>query len=130
MYFNELRYQLYRLDITPKDLSIFSGLSQSKCYRLTNLDPIEFLNISYSDKHAIELAIEEIESIGGFTLELDNVYKRYRNTFGDINKYHYRLYAFLMYCKECKEHIYSFDTFDNGYTQACKHCHSEFILNL
>ena len=130
MYFNEIRYQLYRLDITPKDLSLFSGLSQSKCYRLANLSPVELLNISYTDKRAIELAIEEIESNYSFTLQLDNVYRRYKQRIGDVNKFHYTLCAFLMYCKECNKYIYSFDTYDNGYMQACKHCDSEFILNL
>ncbi len=130
MYFNEIRYQLYRLDITPKDLSLFSGLSQSKCYRLANLSPIELLNISFTDKRAIELAIEEIESNYSFTLQLDNVYRRYKQTIGNVNKFHYTLCAFLMYCKECNEYIYSYDTYDNGYMQACKHCNSEFILNL
>ena len=130
MYFNEIRYQLYRLDITPKDLSLFSGLSQSKCYRLANLSPIELLNISYTDKRAIELAIEEIESNYSFTLQLDNVYRRYKQRIGNVNKFHYTLCAFLMYCKECNEYIYSYDTYDNGYMQACKHCNSEFILNL
>ena len=130
MYFNEIRYQLYRLAITPKDLSLFSGLSQSKCYRLANLSPIELLNISYSDIRAIELAIQEIESINTFNLQVDNVYRRYRNTFGNIDKYHYTLCAFLMYCKECNEYIYSFDTYDNGYMQACKRCNSEFITQV
>ena len=130
MYFNEIRYQLYRLDITPKDLSLFSGLSQSKCYRLANLSPMELLNISYTDKRAIELAIEEIESNYSFTLQLDNVYRRYKQRIGDVNKFHYTLCAFLMYCKECNEYIYSYDTYDNGYMQACKRCNSEFITQV
>ena len=130
MYFNEIRYQLYRLDISPTDLSLFSGLSKSKCYRLANLSPIELLNISYTDKRAIELAIEEIESNYSFTLQLDNVYTRYKQRIGNVNKYHYTLCAFLMYCKDCEQYIYSFDTYDNGYMQACKQCNSEFILNL
>ncbi len=130
MYYNVIKYELYRLNIGPLDLRDFSGLSKNKCYDLVKATPIELQKIKYSDKRAVEIAIDKIQNTNGYQLQLDNVYTRYRQRCGDSQTYHYTLCAFLMYCEECEEYIYSFDTYDNGYVQACKHCNSEFILNL
>jgi hypothetical protein len=51
--FNAIQYHCDRLDITPKDISMFSGLSQSKVYRIATLHPTELPRISYYDREQL-----------------------------------------------------------------------------
>lgn len=119
---NVLKYHLNRLNISPKDLSLFSGLSQSKCYRLVNLSPIDLLSINYLDKRAIERAICEIESVNAFTLDLSAVYNQYKKSF--------TRYGELMHCTDCNTAVYDDDVGNNGYFYICKHCNGETVVDI
>ena len=120
--FNAIQYHCDRLNVTPKDISIFSGLSQSKVYRLATLHPIELLTINYYDKRAIERALNEIEGTNTNVLELDTYYKKLCNiitTGGDIWN-----------CSECNTPVIDRELIQGVHSELCPNCNSDNITDI
>lgn len=120
--FNAIQYHCDRLNITPKDISIFSGLSQSKVYRLATLHPTELPRISYYDKRAIERALNEIEGISTNVLELDTYYKSLYNVLtvgGEIWN-----------CSECSAPVLDRELIQGRYSELCPNCNTDNITDI
>ena len=120
--FNAIQYHCDRLNITPKDISIFSGLSQSKVYRLATLHPTELPRISYYDKRAIERALNDIEGISTNILDLDTYYKSVYNVLtvgGDIWN-----------CSECNTPVLDRDLIQGKYSELCPECNTDNITDI
>ena len=120
--FNAIQYHCDRLNITPKDISLFSGLSQSKVYRLATLHPTELPRISYYDKRAIERALNDIEGISTNVLELDTYYKSVYNVLtvgGDIWN-----------CSECNAPILDRELIQGIHSELCPECNSDNITDI
>lgn len=120
--FNAIQYHCNRLNITPKDISIFSGLSQSKVYRLSKLHPTELTRISYYDKRAIERALNDIEGISTNVLELDTYYKSVYNVLtvgGEIWN-----------CSECNTPVLDRELLQGKYSELCPECHTDSITDI
>jgi rubrerythrin len=120
--FNAIQYHCDRLNITPKDISIFSGLSQSKVYRLATLHPTELPRINYYDKRAIERALNDIEGITNNVLELDTYYKKVCNiitTGGEIWN-----------CSECNTPVLDRDLIQGVHSEYCPNCNTDKITDL
>lgn len=120
--FNAIQYHCNRLDITPKDISLFSGLSQSKVYRLATLHPTELTRISYYDKRAIERALNDIEGIASNVLELDTYYKKVCDilTIGGE----------LWNCSECNTPVLDRELIQGRYSELCPECNSDNITDI
>lgn len=120
--FNAIQYHCDRLNITPKDISIFSGLSQSKVYRLSTLHPTELPRISYYDKRAIERALNEIEGISTNVLELDTYYKSLYNVLtvgGEIWN-----------CNECNTPVLDRELLQGVHSEFCPNCNTDNITDI
>ena len=120
--YNAIQYHCDRLNITPKDISMFSGLSQSKVYRLSTLHPTELPRISYYDKRAIERALNDIEGIASNVLELDTYYKRVYNVLsvgGDIWN-----------CSECNSPVLDRELLQGKYSELCPECNTDNITDI
>jgi len=120
--YNAIQYHCDRLDITPKDISLFSGLSQSKVYRLATLHPTELPRINYYDKRAIERALNDIEGIASNVLELDTYYKRVYNVLTVAGE--------LWNCSECNTPILDRELLQGKYSELCPECNSDKITDL
>jgi rubrerythrin len=120
--FNAIQYHCDRLNITPKDISIFSGLSQSKLYRLATLHPTELPRINYYDKRAIERALNDIEGIANNVLELDTYYK---SSLGVL-----RVGGDIWNCSECNTPLLDRDLIQGKYSELCPNCNSDKITDL
>ena len=120
--FNAIQYHCDRLNITPKDISLFSGLSQSKVYRLSTLHPTELPRISYYDKRAIERSLNDIEGISTNVLELDTYYKKVYNVLsvgGDIWN-----------CSECNTPVLDRELLQGKYSELCPECNTDNITDI
>ena len=120
--FNAIQYHCDRLNVTPKDISLFSGLSQSKVYRLATLHPTELPRISYYDKRAIERALNDIEGISTNILDLDTYYKSVYNVLtvgGDIWN-----------CSECNTPVLDRDLIQGKYSELCPECNTDNITDI
>lgn len=120
--YNAIQYHCDRLNVTPKDISLFSGLSQSKVYRLSTLHPTELPRISYYDKRAIERALNDIEGIASNVLELDTYYKSVYNVLtvgGEIWN-----------CSECNTPVLDRELLQGKYSEICPECNSDNITDI
>lgn len=120
--FNAIQYHCDRLNVTPKDISIFSGLSQSKVYRLATLHPTELPRISYYDKRAIERALNDIEGISTNVLELDTYYRSSLDVL--------RVSGEIWNCSECNTPILDRDLLQGKYSEICPECNSDKITDI
>ena len=120
--FNAIQYHCDRLNITPKDISLFSGLSQSKVYRLATLHPTELPRISYYDKRAIERALNDIEGISTNVLELDTYYKSVYNVLTVGGE--------LWNCSECNTPVLDRELLQGRYSELCPNCNTDKITDI
>jgi len=120
--FNAIQYHCDRLDITPKDISMFSGLSQSKVYRIATLHPTELPRISYYDKRAIERALNDIEGISTNVLELDTYYKSVYNVLSVGGE--------IWNCSKCNSPVLDRELIQGIHSEFCPNCNTDNITDI
>ena len=120
--FNAIQYHCDRLDITPKDISMFSGLSQSKVYRIATLHPTELPRISYYDKRAIERALNDIEGISTNVLELDTYYKSVYNVLSVGGE--------IWNCSKCNSPVLDRELIQGIHSELCPNCNTDNITDI
>ena len=120
--YNAIQYHCDRLNITPKDISLFSGLSQSKVYRLATLHPTELPRISYYDKRAIERALNDIEGISTNVLEVDTYYKSVYNVLSVGGE--------IWNCSECNAPILDRELIQGVHSEFCPNCNTDKITDI
>ena len=120
--YNAIQYHCDRLDITPKDISLFSGLSQSKVYRLATLHPTELPRISYYDKRAIERALNDIEGISTNVLELDTYYKSVYNVLSVGGE--------IWNCSKCNSPVLDRELIQGIHSEFCPNCNTDNITDI
>ena len=120
--YNAIQYHCDRLNVTPKDISIFSGLSQSKVYRLSTLHPTELPRISYYDKRAIERALNDIEGIATNVLQLDTYYRSSLDVL--------RVGGDIWNCSQCNTPVLDRELLQGKYSELCPECNSDNITDI
>ena len=120
--YNAIQYHCDRLDITPKDISMFSGLSQSKVYRIATLHPTELPRISYYDKRAIERALNDIEGISTNVLELDTYYKSVYNVLSVGGE--------IWNCSKCNSPVLDRELIQGIHSEFCPNCNTDNITDI
>jgi len=120
--FNAIQYHCDRLDITPKDISMFSGLSQSKVYRIATLHPTELPRISYYDKRAIWHGLKDIEGISTNVLELDTYYKSVYNVLSVGGE--------IWNCSKCNSPVLDRELIQGIHSEFCPNCNTDNITDI
>ena len=120
--YNAIQYHCDRLNITPKDISLFSGLSQSKVYRIATLHPTELPRISYYDKRAIERALNDIEGISTNVLELDTYYKSVYNVLSVGGE--------IWNCSKCNSPVLDRELIQGIHSEFCPNCNTDNITDI